>query len=198
MADYNWTKIKKEYITSDTASYTTLAKKYGVARSAIAHRAGKERWVEQKERYRNELITKTVEAMQEKQLDKMKRIQDATDRLLTKLEQAIDDLDRQIVRDVTKTKVIEYNNEMRPDKPTKETIEEHEEVKDVSTIIDRAGIKAIASALRDIKEIQMLKSDLDQKEQEARIAKLQKDATVEDKTVDITVTFGSDAEEYSG
>ena len=117
---------------------------------------------------------------------------------LEKAEQAVRELDIQLYKNVEKTKVIEYKNKERPDKPTKETIEEHEEVKDVSTIIDRAGIKAIASALRDIKEIQMLKSDLDQKEQEARIAKLQKDAVVEDKSTEITITFGGDAEEYSG
>lgn len=193
----DWNKIKSEYITDDTASYTKLAKKYGIARSTIANRAGQEGWVAEKERYRNELVTKTVAAVQKKQVDKMKRIQDLTDKLLDKLEQAMDELDRQLVRDVTKVKEIEYNNDLRPDKPTKEIITEHETVSDVSTIIDRTGLKAIASALRDIKEVQMLKTELDRQEQEARIAKLQKEAVVEDKSTEITITIESDAEEYS-
>ena len=194
----DWKKIKAEYITDDTSSYTKLAKKYGIARSTIANRAGQEGWVAEKERYRNDLITKTVAAVQKKEVDKMKRIQDITDKLLDKLEQAVEELDRQLVRDVTKVKEIEYNNDLRPDKPTKEIITEHEVIKDISTIIDRTGIKAIASALRDIKEVQMLKSELDKQEQSARIAKLEREAMGEEQeSKDINVVIGDGLEEYS-
>ena len=57
-----------------------------------------------------------------------------------------------------------------------ETVREKEKVIEVKTIVDRSGIKAIASSLRDIKEIQMIRSELDTREQEARIAKLNRDA----------------------
>ena len=72
--------------------------------------------------------------------------------------------------------VIEYNNEDRPDKPTKEIVHEAEKLIEATSIVDRQGLKQIASALRDIKEVQMLKSELDRQEQEARIANLQKQA----------------------
>lgn len=79
---------------------------------------------------------------------------------------------------------------MRPDKPTKETVHEEEKVIEYKTIVDRSGLKAIASSLRDIKEIQMLKSDLDRQEQEARIKKLEmeceRDSGKEFPTLEIT------------
>ena len=43
-------------------------------------------------------------------------------------------------------------------------------------VVDRAGLRQLTAALKDLKEIQMLKSELDRQEQEARIAKLQADA----------------------
>lgn len=186
----DWKKIKTEYITDEASSYTKLSEKYGIARSTIANKAGREGWAKEKERYHNELVTKTVARMGQKQLDKLTRIQDVTDKLLDKLEQAIDELDLQIAKNTHKTKVIEYNNYDRPDKPTKEIVDEHEEITEVSTIIDRAGLKAIASALRDIKEVQMLKTELDKKEQEARIANLQKQAQKDDNAArEVTVTI---------
>lgn len=118
--------------------------------------------------------------------------------LLDKIEQAITELDIQLYKDVKKTKVIEYNNELRPDKPTKETIYEEEKVSEVKTIVDRSGLKAIASSLRDIKEIQMLKSDLDKQEQEARINKLRKEAEREDDTTnEVEIVFNAGKEDWN-
>ena len=96
-----------------------------------------------------------------------------------------------------KIKEIEYNNEERPDKPTKEIIHEEENVNEVHTIVDRKGLKDIASALRDIKEIQMLKTELDKREQEARIAKLQKEAESDDEGGEIEVVITGKAKEYA-
>lgn len=178
MAD--WKKIKADYVTHEDSSYTTISKKYGISRSTIADRAGREGWAKEKERYHAELVTKTIARMGEKHLNKMTRVQDATDRLLDKIERAIEELDLQLAKHVEKTKIIEYNNYERPDKPTKEIVEETESLVETRTIVDRMGVKQIASALRDIKEVQMLKSELDKREQEARIANLQKQANKDD------------------
>ena len=98
--------------------------------------------------------------------------------------------DIQLVRKVTKTKEIEYNHDARPDKPTKETVTETEEISDVRTIVDRAGLKAISSALRDIKEIQMIRSELDREEQQARIDNLRRQADRDaDTATEVEVVF---------
>lgn len=174
----DWESIKAEYIAGGT-SYRKLAEKYGITLAVLRNVAEREEWVKLKAQAQHKANTKIVETVSKKKakkaVDKLKRVSDLTDKLLDKLEQAIEELDIQLYKDVKKTKVIEYNNELRPDKPTKETIYEEEKVSEVKTIVDRSGLKAIASSLRDIKEIQMLKSELDKQEQEARIEKLRKE-----------------------
>lgn len=54
--------------------------------------------------------------------------------------------------------------------------------------LDKQGIRAIAGAIKDIKEIQGIKSELDRKEQEARIRKLQKESE-DDSTADNKITI---------
>ena len=169
MAD--WQAIKTEYITTQT-SYRKLAQKHGVSYQAICHRSKDEGWIAAREQYMNKTITKAVDKISSKKADKMARIDDLADKLLEKLEQAITELDLQLYKHTDKTKIIEYNNELRPDKPTKETIHEEEKLLEAKSIVDRQGLKQIASALKDIKEVKMLRSELDRQEQEARIAAL--------------------------
>ena len=176
MAD--WKAIKTEYITTDT-SYRKLAQKYGVSTTQICSVGRDEGWVELRKQHLNKTVAKTLDKISSKQADKMARIDKLTDKLLDKLERAIDELDLQLVKHTDKTKTIEYDNEERPDKPTKEVIHEEEKVLEVSSIIDRQGLKQIASALRDIKESNMLRTELDKQEQEARIEKLRKEAKEE-------------------
>ena len=59
------------------------------------------------------------------------------------------------------------------------------------------AIKSLTSALKDIKEIKGYKSDLDAEEQRERINKLRREAQEEKQDNEITIVFGSDAEDYS-
>ena len=187
MAD--WQAIKTEYITTDT-SYRKLAEKHGVSYQAICHRSKDEGWIDQREQHTNKTVSKAIDKISRKKADKMARIDDLADKLLVKLEQAITELDLQLYKHTDKTKVIEYNNDRRPDKPTKETIHEEEKLLEAKSIVDRQGLKQIASALKDIKEVKMLRSELDRQEQEARIANLRKQAQKEDiQTDSIEVVF---------
>lgn len=184
MAD--WNAIRQEYITDESSSYRKLAEKYGVGMTALYNHAKSEDWVGQRKQLKDKTITKSLEKISDKRADKMSRVMDITDKLLDKLERAVDELDIHLVTKAIKVKEIEYNNDLRPDKPTKETITETEEILETRMIVDRAGLKAIASSLRDIKEIQMLKSELDKQEQEARIANLRRQAESDEKA-DTTV-----------
>ena len=53
------------------------------------------------------------------------------------------------------------------------------------------NLKHISGVLKDIKEIQMIRSDADLREQEARIKKLQKEAEQEDTKTEVVITFGA-------
>ena len=54
-----------------------------------------------------------------------------------------------------------------------------ERIVDSDKPLDTKGIRALTAAVKDLKEIQSVKSDLDQQEQRARIANLQKQANPE-------------------
>ena len=141
MAD--WNKIKTEYLTSDT-SYRKLAQKYGVNATTIAKKASKEDWVSQRQQQANRTLSKTLTAVSNRQVNRAARLQEVADKLLNKIEAAVDD----------------YNMEV--------------------LLVDRQSLRQITGALKDIKDIQMIRSKADLREQEARIAKLLKEAERED------------------
>ena len=141
MAD--WNKIKTEYLTSDT-SYRKLAQKYGVNAITIAKKASKEGWVSQRQQQANRTLSKTLTAVSNRQVNRATRLQEVADKLLNKIEAAVDD----------------YNMEV--------------------LLVDRQSLRQITGALKDIKDIQMIRSEADLREQEARIAKLLKEAESED------------------
>lgn len=65
-------------------------------------------------------------------------------------------------------------------------------------LLDKSALKSLSGAIKDIKEIQGIKSAIDIREQEARIANLQKQAQAEDKTDNhIVVKIIDEAEDYS-
>ena len=200
--DWDREGAKAEYIAGDT-SYRKLAEKYNVTLSVLRSVAQHEGWVKLREQARHKANTEIVKSVgktkAKKTMKRLDRIFGLTDLLLDKLEQAIDELDVQLCKNVEKVKTIEYQNDQRPDKPTKETVQEKEQILEVKTIIDKSGIKAIASALRDIKEIQMLRSDLDEQEQKARIDKLRREAMRDaDNTGEIEVIFDAGPGGWNG
>ena len=61
------------------------------------------------------------------------------------------------------------------------------------TYMNSQSMKHISGVLKDIKEIQMIRSDADMREQEARIANLRKQAEKEDDSnTEVIITFGSE------
>ena len=73
----------------------------------------------------------------------------------------------------------------------------------IETLVDRPGmmpkdVRALVAAVKDLKEIQNIKSDLDKQEQRARIANLQKQVEKDDDTADvIEVVFAAGPEEWN-
>ena len=66
-----------------------------------------------------------------------------------------------------------------------------------SDVLGSQEVKHYTSALKDIKDIKGVKSDIDLKEQNARIDKLRKEAEEEQKDTKVTVTFNNDLDKYS-
>ena len=64
-------------------------------------------------------------------------------------------------------------------------------------VLGSQEIKHFTSALKDIKDIKGVKSDIDLKEQNARIDKLRKEAEDEQSDTSIEVTMGSEVNKYA-
>ena len=64
-------------------------------------------------------------------------------------------------------------------------------------ILGNGALKSLSGAIKDIKEIQNIKSQLDIEEQKARITNLRKQAEEEKEDRNIIVKIASDAEEYA-
>ena len=63
--------------------------------------------------------------------------------------------------------------------------------------VDKATLKQITGALKDIKEIQSLKTDRDIREQEARIRNLEKQAEADDTSTEVTIKFEGNTSEWA-
>jgi hypothetical protein len=64
-------------------------------------------------------------------------------------------------------------------------------------VVDSQSIKHFTSALKDIKDIKGIKSDIDLAEQEARINKLRKDAEDEQKDTSLEVVMDGEVDGYA-
>lgn len=60
------------------------------------------------------------------------------------------------------------------------------------------SIKHLSGVLKDIKEVQMIRSDADMREQEARIEKLRKEAQRDEESRDVVIEMTDEVVEYSG
>lgn len=152
----DWLKIKNDYINGG-GSYRKLAEKYGVPFGSLRSRAEKENWTELKKEQLHKISIKTAQqtadAIVKKEVKRAERMMGIHDQLLAKLEQAVSELNMAQVTNKRKTKTIEYKNNRRPDKPTKEIITENEEILAVSSIVDRKGLQQISLALKALWDI---------------------------------------------
>ena len=118
----------------------------------------------------------------------LERVQRAAGRLLDRLEQAVEELDRGTV--VLKEK--------------KKT-EDGEEIREVTKagrkgIVDRAGLKQLTGVLKDLQDILSWDGSLNVREREARIQKLEQELNGDPagEAGAITVGLEKEAEDYAG
>ena len=91
MHNIDWRRIKTEYITDDSTSYRSLAKKYGVTPNAVYNRSKNEGWRELRERHFDSVVTKNIEIAAEMETERLSRIITVSDKLLTRVEKLLED-----------------------------------------------------------------------------------------------------------
>lgn len=189
-------KAKKEYIAGGV-SYQQLARKYHVSKMAVARASKQGNWIGLKNQARAASDTKIVESVAEANRRRAERVQTLADQLLDRVERSIAELDQMTVREAVRVRELEYNDGDNPGKISREIVHETESAKHVIGLIDRRGLRELTAALRDLKEVQMLRSELDQREQAARIAALEyKNKPADDGG--IVVRFEGGMEDFSG
>lgn len=153
MSGVNWNKIRNEYINGNI-SYKKLAEKHKVSFSTLKTIAGNQDWVKHREEQRKtigiKLAQKTAEKIVEKESDRMARINEVADKLIDKIEEATQQLDIFVAKNKQKS-CSENGRQVTEELP-----------KAVKTgVVDAKNLKQLASALRDIREIQFNQSDND-------------------------------------
>ena len=99
-------------------------------------------------------------------------------------------LDKTLAKTVEKISQQEANRAAKIHSVADKLLNKIEAMVDSEKPLDTKGIRALTAAVKDLKEIQSVKSALDEQEQRARIANLQKQANKEDTQADsIEVVF---------
>lgn len=93
----DWVQIKAEYI-SGTMSASKLAEKYGVSVYAIRKRSGKERWQELRKQNQSDTANKIAKKINTEKVKKtvreIDRVVAVASKLITKLNRAVNELDK--------------------------------------------------------------------------------------------------------
>ena len=84
---------------------------------------------------------------------RQKRILEIRDRILDKVDCALNEVDRSVIKIKEKEKVVEYDSELK--KPITETVSETEKVEIIDSVIDTASLKQIVATLKDVKDIHL-------------------------------------------
>lgn len=154
MAKYDWKQLEKEYILSDYKSVAEFLKSKNISRNGSTQKKTKgwnDKKVKKELKKSDRIVEKVIEKESEKEAKKIVQVKDVANDLLAKIVQANTQLNMHLAKNKKKTKTVEYD--YKCNKPSKETIDEVEEIKSYIDIIDRKGLKELTSALKDINDI---------------------------------------------
>lgn len=103
----------------------------------------------------------------------------------------------------TQAKMLESDIETKVDRVARlktvgdKILDKVEYLVDATPLMTPAALKNLSETLRNIQQAQMIRTERDDREQDARIAKLQKEAQKEDKNNAITVVLEGDLKKYA-
>lgn len=119
-------------------------------------------------------------------MEETDRLRLAAGRLLDRLEQAVEELDKGTV--TVREKVKTSNGE--------ETIEVVKARR--RGVVDRAGLKQLTGVLKDLQDILSRDGSLDAKERQLKLQKLEQELNREPEAESVTVILEGEAENYAG
>lgn len=166
----SWVAIEHEYVTDirkKPCSLEKLADKYSVSVKSVQQHCQDEEWVRKRIEYRKSIGQKALEKSSDKDADRIARLLQIADMATDKVEQALSELEQYVVRDKRKVRTVEYKDNTAIGKPTKEVVDEKENVRTEKGPVDRLGLSQVTSALKNIKELYALPVEMDSKKYQA-------------------------------
>lgn len=160
MSKYDWKQLEKEFILSDYKTVSAFFKDKEINNNSYARNKTKN-WKEKKRQNTDKKVTKTIEKVTEKESEKEAQqivdIKSIANDLALNLIKANKQLEKYMVKNKKKTKTVKYDYMVG--KPQEEMITENEEIETMEGIVDRQGLKMLASALKDLNDILNDKQD---------------------------------------
>ena len=154
MAKYDWKQLEKEYILSDYKSVSAFLREKNIKPNS-SNRKQTKGWKEKRDKNVAKTGQKTIEKVAEKKSEKEAQqivdIKSIANDLALNIIKANSQLETYIVKNKKKTKKVKHDYKVS--KPSEEEVIEKEEIETMEGIIDRQGLKMLASALKDLNEI---------------------------------------------
>ena len=180
----DWQTVCREYERG--TGIGTLSRKYGIPESTLRGRARRENW--KKIEPMEQDTQKTYVEKDEQTEARLRRVDGLADSMLTCLERAVAELDT-VERSV--------KEKIKREDGTDVTTDYAQILAGEKGIIDRGGLKQLTGVLKDLKDILGVRSDLDSREQEARIARLQRELAQDEETQTVRVTLEGGCEDFA-
>ena len=157
---YDWNELEREFLTGNYKSVNQFFKEKGISRNKSS--IEKTRSWEQKKHTKNtkethRRVDKVIEKQAEIEAEQKIKINDVAQRLLEKIDIATDELNKYVNKKTKKTKKKFTIKDATGTKVDNEIITEEMKIEEVSSIINKSGLKTLASALKDLSDI--LKDD---------------------------------------
>ena len=154
MSKYDWKQLEKEYILSDHKSVSSFLKEKGISINGSTKKSTKgwkNKKVLKEDKKGTKIIEKVIEKESEKEAQQIVDIKTIANDLALNIIKANSQLQTYIVKKKKKTKTVKYDYKAM--KPSEEKTTEDEEIETMNGIVDRQGLKMLASALKDLNDI---------------------------------------------
>lgn len=150
----DWVQIKAEYISS-TMSASRLAEKHGVSVYAIRKRSGKERWQELRRQNQSETASKIAEKINTEKVKKtvreIDRVVSVASKLITKLNRAVNELDKD--EELIKKKVTVKADKSEDEKTVTTEAEYNYDYAKRKTLVNTKRAAQISKSLLNVRDI---------------------------------------------
>ena len=95
MADIDWSALQVEYVTGKI-SLRELAQKHGISENTLEGRSRKEKWSEQRRKYRGNVTEKAVAHAGARETRRLRSLQSSASKMCTQIERLMKDAENQL------------------------------------------------------------------------------------------------------